>query len=55
MLRCAASLVVATYAKVRLTPRDLRALPLKLFTRSSIFLIKDGTKWNVISTTNKHW
>ena len=34
MLRCAASLVVATYAKVRLTPRDLRALPLKLFARS---------------------
>lgn len=27
MQRCAASLVVATYAKVRLTPRDLRALP----------------------------
>jgi hypothetical protein len=31
MLRCAASFVVATYAKVRLTPHDLRALPLKVF------------------------
>jgi len=27
MLRCASSLVVATYGKVRLTPRILRALP----------------------------
>ena len=27
MLRCASSLVVAAYAKIRLTPRDLRALP----------------------------
>jgi hypothetical protein len=31
MLRCAASFVVATYAKVRLTPHDLRALPLNVF------------------------
>src|SRR4030042_180555 len=27
MLRCASSLVVAAYAKVRLTPQDSRALP----------------------------
>jgi hypothetical protein len=27
MLRCAASFVVAAYPKVRITPRDLRALP----------------------------
>jgi hypothetical protein len=31
MLRCAASLVIAAYAKVRLIPRDLRALHLELF------------------------
>ena len=31
MLRCAASFVVAAYAKVRLTPHDLRALPAELF------------------------
>jgi hypothetical protein len=36
MLRCAASLVIATYAKVGLIPRELRALPLELFTKSSI-------------------
>jgi hypothetical protein len=35
MLRCAASLVIAAYAQVGLIPRDLRALPLELFTRSS--------------------
>ncbi len=34
-LRCAARLVIAAYAKVRLIPRALRALPLELFTRSS--------------------
>jgi len=31
MQRCAASFVVATYTKVRLTPHDLRALPLNVF------------------------
>jgi hypothetical protein len=36
MLRCAASLIIEAYEKVRLIPRDLRALPLDLFTRSSI-------------------
>ena len=42
MQRCTASLpglrrgrLIAAYAKVRLIPRDLRALPLELFTRSS--------------------
>ena len=35
MLRCALSLVVATYEKVGLTPHDSRALPLMLFTESS--------------------
>jgi hypothetical protein len=36
MLRCAASLVVATYAKhVRITPLVLRALPLEHFAKSS--------------------
>jgi len=30
--RCAASFVVATYLQVRLTPQDLRALHLELFT-----------------------
>jgi hypothetical protein len=33
MLRCAASFVVAVYAKVRLTPQNLRALPAELFTQ----------------------
>jgi len=33
MLRCAASLVIATYGKVGLIPQDLRALPLDLFTK----------------------
>jgi len=37
MLRCAASFVVAAYAKVRLTPRALRALPLAFY-KASIFL-----------------
>ena len=36
MLRCASSLVVATYEKVGLTPHDSRALPLMLFTKPSI-------------------
>jgi hypothetical protein len=35
MLRCAASLVIAAYAKVRLVPHDLRALPAELFTQPS--------------------
>ena len=35
MLRCAASLITAAYTKVGLIPRDLRALPLELFTKSS--------------------
>ena len=34
MLRCASSLVVATYEKVGLTPHDSRALPLMLFAKS---------------------
>jgi hypothetical protein len=34
MLRCAASFVIAAYAKkVRLIPQDWRALPLELFTK----------------------
>jgi len=33
MLRCAASLVIATYEKVGLIPQDLRTLPLELFTK----------------------
>ena len=36
MLRCASSLVVATYEIVGLTPHDSRALPLMLFTKLSI-------------------
>jgi hypothetical protein len=36
MLRCAASFVTAAYAKVRLIPQDLRALPAALFTKPSI-------------------
>jgi hypothetical protein len=36
MLRCAASFVIAAYEKVRLIPRDLRALPAELFTQPSI-------------------
>ena len=35
MLRCATSFVIEAYDKVRLTPQDLRALPLELFTSSS--------------------
>jgi len=44
MLRYAASLVIATYVKVRLIPQDLRALPLELFTRPSkiVLLTVDG-------------
>jgi hypothetical protein len=38
MLRCAASFVIAAYAKVRLTPQDLRALPAELFTKPSNFV-----------------
>ena len=34
MLRCAAFLVIAAYAKVRLIPPNLRALPLEHFARS---------------------
>jgi len=35
MLRCASSFVIAAYAKVRLIPQDLRALPAELFTKPS--------------------
>jgi hypothetical protein len=35
MLRCAASLVIATYGKVGLISRDLRALPLEHFTQAA--------------------
>jgi hypothetical protein len=35
MLRCAASIVIAAYAKVRLVPQNLRALPAELFTQPS--------------------
>gem|GEM_PF-3520958 len=35
MLRCAASLVIAADVKVRLIPRDLRALPSEPFTALS--------------------
>ena len=38
MLRCAASLVIAAYEKIRLIPQDLRALPLELLKKS--FTIK---------------
>jgi hypothetical protein len=34
MLRCAASLIIAAYVKVRRIPRALRALPLEPFTSS---------------------
>ena len=33
MLRCASSFVIAAYTKVRLTPRESRALPLDLFAK----------------------
>ncbi len=33
MLRCASPVVVAAYAKVRLTPPGSRALPLALFSK----------------------
>jgi len=36
MLRYAAPFVTATYAKVRLIPQDLRALPAALFTKPFI-------------------
>jgi hypothetical protein len=36
MLRCAASFVTAAYAKIRITPQDLRVLPAALFTKPSI-------------------
>jgi len=39
MLRCAASFVIAAYAKVRLIPQDLHALPAELFTKPSEFAI----------------
>ena len=35
MLRCASTLVIAAYAKVRLTPRNSRALPADFFTKPS--------------------
>jgi hypothetical protein len=38
MPRCAAPFVVAAYAKVCLTPQDLRALPAELFTKPSNFV-----------------
>jgi hypothetical protein len=44
MLRCAASLVIAAYVKVRLIPRDLRALPPEHFTALS-------KKWYGVSRT----
>jgi hypothetical protein len=37
MLHCAASFVIAAYARVRLIPQDLRALPAELFTKPSQF------------------
>jgi hypothetical protein len=33
MLRCATFLVIAAYEKIRLTPHNLRALPLAHFTK----------------------
>jgi hypothetical protein len=59
MLRCAASLVTAAYAKVRLIPHDLRALPAELFTQPSFsahfltfyeFIILAVTKSGIISS-----
>ena len=35
MLRCASSLVITSYEKVRLAPQDSRALPAELFTEPS--------------------
>ncbi len=46
MLRCTASLVIATYAKVRLIPRYLCALPLALFTGSSKYVFFDFLQFN---------
>jgi hypothetical protein len=37
MLRCVSSFVVAAYAKVRLIPQDLRALPAALLRSRPIF------------------
>lgn len=37
MLRCAASIVIAAYAKIRLIPLYLRALPLELACPSGYF------------------
>jgi hypothetical protein len=37
MLRCAAFFVVATYVKIRLTPQDLRALPLRIAVPVGVF------------------
>ncbi|OHE24558.1 MAG: hypothetical protein A2X92_01780 [Syntrophus sp. GWC2_56_31] len=42
MLRCASPVVVAAYAKVRLTPPESRALPLELFAKPlQMYLISD--------------
>jgi hypothetical protein len=37
MLRCASSFVIAAYAKVRLIPQDLRALPAAFLRSRPIF------------------
>jgi hypothetical protein len=47
MLRCAASFVTAAYAKVRLIPQDLRALPAALLTKPSI-LVRFSTFYEYI-------
>jgi len=42
MLRRASSFVIAAYAKVRLTPQALRALPAELFPKPSRFFKTDA-------------
>jgi len=50
MLRCAASFVIAAYAKVRLIPQDLRALPAELFTKPSEF-VNFSTFYEIVKLT----
>jgi hypothetical protein len=50
MLRCASSLVVATYEKVGLTPHDSRALPLGLFTMSLDWIASRNPSYNFVGS-----
>jgi hypothetical protein len=54
MLRCASSLVVATYEKVGLTPHDSRALPLRLFTKSLDWMERSRPFPTAIVPTTKY-